>query len=673
MKLKSVKIANYKSFDDRVADIPLTDLTAFVGPNNSGKSSVLKALDLFFNYSKAKVNPDCFHNGEVNRTIEITVAFHGLDEEERKTFRRHLSPDGSLTIIQRIAATADPTSDETAPVLGAVNEDKHGITLEPAEPWLEYEKKPTKEDVAKWWGEELTVGDGVDFKRFCGLDEPPSPDEYQEQMERFWDAHSDIIPTVPKEGDSKVLGWKNKLKGNLPNYLFIPAVQTIEETTKVQRTNPFGLILNWLLGDMGQEQISAAQRQLATVVADLFKPTDDHQQAQARRDEIVREKLNQLISEQFDLKLDIEFEPPQVSDILLGGVKVFADDGYRSLLTEKGQGVQRSAVLTILRAYSELREELGEAPARNTIFGIEEPEIYLHPPIRRATFSLFRSMAKGRDQILYSTHDGYFVDVQYFDEIRLLRRVESNGDWRTTVSCFPIEKLVLDCKNRYKKDVDPVSLRERFRRFYDPTTNEGFFSKRVIIVEGETEAVALPIYFRALGYDIDREETCILHAGGKGAIDYLFLIFNELGIPTYVVVDGDAPIELGAGVAGPTDPDDLIKKRKLNRDLLTLIKAEDLLPPDEDEFPETKIAQRAAVWKNNFETQVHHPLPKYEEWKAEAKRLFGSDSKQLVGKYIAQKVVEDQETEIPDLVRQLCERIANLTWGGSCLMLEPGD
>ncbi len=673
MKISNLTIKNYKSFDATGVEFPVSDLTTFAGANNSGKSNVIKALDLFFEYSKTKINQDCFHNGDLSQPIEISVTFHQLSDEENRTFLSHLNPDDSLTIIQRIAVTTVEVAGSDEVEIDDVSEDKHGILIKPTREWLSLEKSPSQAKITGWWGDDLVTQGGVDFKEFCGNPvEPPSPEEFVPKLVEFWDVHSESIEYEREEGDSNVLGWKNKLKGNLPKYIYIPALLTVGDTIKVQKTNPFGLILNWILGDIRAERAADIQRQLNQLVQEAFVQDRDGEHVQVRRKEEVINTFNQYMRDQFDLELDLEFEAPRVGDILLGGVHIYADDGYRSLLSEKGQGVQRSVIFTVLRTYAHLRDKLGDAPSRNTIFAIEEPEIYLHPPIRRATYKLLRAISEGEDQVLYSTHDGYFVDVEYFDEIRLLRREFENDDYRTTVTHLPIENLVIDCRNRYGVDVEPTSLRQKFRRFYDSAKNEGFFSKKVIIVEGETELAALPVYFSALGYDIDLNEVSVLCAGGKGVIDFLYIIFNELGIPTYVVFDGDAPIgEVDIAELPEPTQDDLRKKCNLNREILSLLGSPGLLPEGELQFPPTIVSENIAIWENKFEAQVHHPLEKYEEWKAESKALFGSDSKQLVARYIAEKVVEDDETEIPELICQLQVRVANFVWRGSCLILEP--
>ena len=46
MKIKSIRIENFRSFQDET--IVLNSYSCFVGPNGAGKSTVLAALNVFF-------------------------------------------------------------------------------------------------------------------------------------------------------------------------------------------------------------------------------------------------------------------------------------------------------------------------------------------------------------------------------------------------------------------------------------------------------------------------------------------------------------------------------------------------------------------------------------------------------------------------------------------------
>ena len=82
MKIAKVKLENFRSYKDEVI-IEFGDLTAFVGKNDIGKSTVLEALDIFFNESKGvikldkdDVNKQALEQGD-SETI-ISVCFEDL-------------------------------------------------------------------------------------------------------------------------------------------------------------------------------------------------------------------------------------------------------------------------------------------------------------------------------------------------------------------------------------------------------------------------------------------------------------------------------------------------------------------------------------------------------------------------------------------------------------------
>lgn len=84
MKLHSVKIENFRSYKD-VIEVTFDNLTAFVGRNDIGKSTVLEALDIFFNDGKGivKLDKDDINKQaqeQGNEDVSITVCFEDLPD-----------------------------------------------------------------------------------------------------------------------------------------------------------------------------------------------------------------------------------------------------------------------------------------------------------------------------------------------------------------------------------------------------------------------------------------------------------------------------------------------------------------------------------------------------------------------------------------------------------------
>lgn len=82
MKIKSVKIKNFRGYRDEMR-VDFDDLTVLIGKNDIGKSTILEALDIFFNetsgvvkWDKSDLNVQSAEKGE-NEAI-ISVCFTEL-------------------------------------------------------------------------------------------------------------------------------------------------------------------------------------------------------------------------------------------------------------------------------------------------------------------------------------------------------------------------------------------------------------------------------------------------------------------------------------------------------------------------------------------------------------------------------------------------------------------
>ena len=101
--------------------------------------------------------------------------------------------------------------------------------------------------------------------------------------------------------------------------------------------------------------------------------------------------------------------------------------------------------------------------------------------------------------------------------------------------------------------LSPIDVEDTFRVMceFDAERSELFFSRAAILVEGMTEKIVLPLVFRALGHDADREQISIVECGGKSNLPLFVEICKRARVPWVVVHDSDlrpgrepAPAEL---------------------------------------------------------------------------------------------------------------------------------
>ena len=85
MRLKTLVVKNLRSIKE--LEISFDDVTALIGGNNAGKSTILRALQIFFE-AAPKVPPDDYYNREEEQ-IEVLVQFIDLVHSilYRRTFK----------------------------------------------------------------------------------------------------------------------------------------------------------------------------------------------------------------------------------------------------------------------------------------------------------------------------------------------------------------------------------------------------------------------------------------------------------------------------------------------------------------------------------------------------------------------------------------------------------
>ena len=76
---------------------------------------------------------------------------------------------------------------------------------------------------------------------------------------------------------------------------------------------------------------------------------------------------------------------------------------------------------------------------------------------------------------------------------------------------------------------------------FDAERSELFLARAALLVEGQTEKLAFPFVFDALGHDPDREGISIVACGGKSNIPLFARVCHATGVPFVAVFDRDAP------------------------------------------------------------------------------------------------------------------------------------
>lgn len=150
---------------------------------------------------------------------------------------------------------------------------------------------------------------------------------------------------------------------------------------------------------------------------------------------------------------------------------------------------------------------------------LDEPELSLHPHAQRALASRLREEA---GQALIATHSSNILDRA--DPRHVVRLKETaNGVQPATAGAIT--------------DAEAA----RLMRISDPRTAEAFFARRAIMVEGESDHVAVRALADRLGRNLDSEGISLISLEGAGSFGAFFTLLGPAGldIPLGGLCDAD--------------------------------------------------------------------------------------------------------------------------------------
>ncbi len=124
---------------------------------------------------------------------------------------------------------------------------------------------------------------------------------------------------------------------------------------------------------------------------------------------------------------------------------------------------------------------------------IEEPEAHLHPQLESTFFRYLQKLDITNEfQIIVSSHSPTITAKTKLDKVIVMKNI-NNNIYATSI------------KDTCLKNEDKIFL----KKFLDVTKSQLFFSNGVILVEGISEALLLPIFAKMLGEEYDLEKNGI--------------------------------------------------------------------------------------------------------------------------------------------------------------------
>lgn len=510
MRLAEFEIQNFRGIESE--KFTIYDFTTFIGPNNSGKSTVLRAIQIFLNQDKPEEEEwHAKHSGDpiimIGRFTEITE------------IERNIQGISSLVYNNEIKL-------------------KLTITKAPKTPELNYTAYIREEHINGWsdtWGaiapEIKAIAESLGFDGKAWRTKAN-----QERIRQYIrDNKKELITYGDPDWTDEGISINEALQQGLPSVEIVPAVKDAKDEGQLtQRKNIFAEILeDSILPEVEATPEYASIMEKADTLSKRMTTTEEDGSLTETRK--ISSEISSTASEVIDLKVLFRLDPPDIKKAIKGGARIRLSDGTETPVDFQGHGAQRTLIYALIRYIAGQRAKM-EQRTRPKILLFEEPELYVHPQLLRILRQSLKDLSELDDwQVIVTTHSPVMVYVADIPQSLIIMR-RNKG-------C--IEAMQLE-RDPFENEEGDISERNILRATLDfhPSVCEAFFADQALLVEGDSERAILnfakDVSPKLINVQVnDVENTTIVSCSGKWTILPIARLLKEFGIPCKVIHDMD--------------------------------------------------------------------------------------------------------------------------------------
>lgn len=494
MRLKSLNLKNFRCYCE-LTKIDFEDMTTFIGKNDIGKSTILEALEIFFNNDTVKIDPSDCNIYSASRLVEITCDFEDLPKDiildsgaSTSLFQEHLLAGPNLLRIKKVYDCS-----------------KLKVSCE----IYICAKHPTKKGY-----DDLLSKKEAELQKLVKKIDSKGPQKNNPKMRKFiWDSTDDLelklvdIPVSKAKEDAKSI-W-SKIDAYLPNYALFQSDRNSQDSD----------------GEVQNPMKAAIQEAISEVQDDI---NDIQEKIREKAEAIANETYDALksIDPQLASQLMPRFSSPAASKWnSLYSISMDTDEGIA--LNKRGSGVRRMILVGFFKAEAERKAK--STQKKNIIYAIEEPETAQHPNNQKILIDSFLKLSQNENcQVILTTHSPGLAQELPVDSIRFIDRTEEG---------LPI----------IKQGTDEV--------FQEVVKTLGVFAniekddkvKVLVCVEGPTDVTALKSFSRCLRskddsvIDLENDSRVVVIPLGGSILKYWVELryLNKLHVPAVHIYDND--------------------------------------------------------------------------------------------------------------------------------------
>lgn len=394
MILKKLKLKNFRGYTNIVVDFD-SNMNVIIGKNDVGKSTILEALEIFFNSEKVKIDIGDLSVFSPEPIIEIACCFDVGDGKILIDATNYSTCKDEFLLNDENLLEVKHTWNCSKGKITASSQKTYIVAMYPTKystPLIQ-EKIATLQKLYDAYKDDPiyvpeTRTKSAELRKAIYAKELTNPIEL---------ALTDI--DITKEDGKKI--WESISK-QLPIYcLFESDRKNTDKDAEIQ--DPLKAVTKSVVADM-EDQIMQMQNEVKEKVEEIGRKTI---QKLSELDSSIAQNIQPLVT----LKpIDSSFSFDLVSDNDIP-------------LNKRGSGVRRLILLSYFRADAE--EKLRENYDRQMIYAIEEPETSQHPDYQRMIITTLLELSeKDTHQIIVTSHTPEIAKMVDINQLIFIKKDE---------------------------------------------------------------------------------------------------------------------------------------------------------------------------------------------------------------------------------------------------------
>lgn len=511
MQVTCIKIQNFRGIKEAVLD--LTKHVVLIGDNNTGKTTVLEALDLALGPDRLNRVPpvdehDFYQGRYVARSKTVSQEDHG--EEASSETATPLTDGAAEKNADEAVDAATGVADDKAPdealqiridvTIISLSEDQQNRFGDYIEFWDTKQKKLYQE----------AAPEGVDATAISTALRVTFVGKYDAEEDDF-EGRTFYTLTLAEGSAPQLFSKKDK---QICGFLYLRSIRTGSRAVSLERGSLLDIILR--LREVRPQMWEDAIGRISA-----FSVAEDPGLGISGVLQSINKALKKYVPKEWGIEphlkvsnLTREHLRKVITAFIATGDGTHAAPFYR-----QGTGTINMLVLAMLSQIAEDKQ--------NVIFAMEEPETAIPPYAQKRIIHEVRKLAS---QTLFTSHSPYVLEEFSLDETVILSR-DAAGTMRQFKVSLP----------------DSVKLK-RYRQEFRTRFCEGLLARRILIAEGATEASAFPVACRRLAEldpakyaSLEALGVCVVDAGGEGSIPDMAKLYKEIGKRTFALCDLQTP------------------------------------------------------------------------------------------------------------------------------------